>query len=89
MRTDTLRVFVDVPQVFATDIRVGQRAVIYRREDPRKPFSGEVTRTADALDPDTHTLRTEVQVTNPDNALRPGMHLQVKFVFRNEQRAVR
>ena len=88
MRTDTLRVFVDVPQVFATDIRVGQRAVIYRREDPLKPFSGEVTRTADALAPDTRTLRTEVQVANPDNALRPGMHLQVKFVFRNEQRAV-
>ena len=87
MRTDTLRVFVDVPQVFATDIRVGQRAVVYRREDPLKPFSGEVTRTADALAPDTRTLRTEVQVANPDNALRPGMHLQVKFVFRDEQRA--
>jgi hypothetical protein len=26
-----------------------------------------------------------VQVANPDNALRPGMHLQVKFVFRNEK----
>src|SRR5262249_23099542 len=61
MRTDALRVFVYVPQVFATDIRVGQRAVIYRREDPRKPFSGEVTRTADALDPATRSLRTEVQ----------------------------
>jgi membrane fusion protein, multidrug efflux system len=84
MKTDILRVFVDVPEVFATDIRVGQRAVIYRREGPLKPFSGEVTRTADALDPDTRTLRTEVQVANPDNDLRPGMQLQVKFVFRNE-----
>ena len=52
------------------------------------PFSGKVTRTAEALGLDTRTLRTEVQVANPDNALRPGMHLQVKFVFRNEQRAV-
>ena len=88
MRTDILRVFVDVPQVFATDILVGQRAVVFRSEDPLKPFSGKVTRTADALDPDTHTVRTEVQAANPDNALRPGMHLQVKFVFRNEQKAV-
>jgi RND family efflux transporter MFP subunit len=88
MRTDILRVFVDVPQVFATDIQVGQSAVVYRREDLLKPFSGKVTRTADALAPDTHTLRTEVQVANADNALRPGMDLQVKFVFRNEYRAI-
>jgi RND family efflux transporter MFP subunit len=88
MRTDILRVFVDVPQVFATGIQVGQPALVYRREDPLKSFSGKVTRTADALDPSTRTLRTEVQVANPDNALRPGMYLQVKFVFSREQRAV-
>jgi RND family efflux transporter MFP subunit len=88
MRTDILRVFVDVPQVFATGIKVGQSAVVYRREAPLEPFSGTVTRTADALDTNTRTLRTEVQVANPDNALRPGMYLQVKFVFPREQRAV-
>jgi RND family efflux transporter MFP subunit len=87
MRTDVLRVFVDVPQVFATGIQVGQRAVVYRREAPLRLFSGKVTRTADALDPNTRTLRTEVQVANPENALRPGMYLQVKFVFSNEPRA--
>jgi RND family efflux transporter MFP subunit len=88
MRTDILRVFVDVPQVFATGIKVGQQAVVYRREGPLKSFAGSVTRTADALDTSTRTLRTEVQVANPDNALRPGMYLQVKFVFPREQRAV-
>ncbi len=81
MRTDVLRVFVDVPQVFATGIKVGRGAVIFRREDPRTEFQGKVTRTADALDPATRTLRTEVQVKNLDNALRPGMYLQVKFTF--------
>jgi RND family efflux transporter MFP subunit len=88
MRTDVLRVFVDVPQVFATGIQVGQRAVVYRREDPLKPFAGKVTRTADALDTSTRTLRTEVQVANPENALRPGMYLEVKFVFSREPKAV-
>jgi RND family efflux transporter MFP subunit len=81
MRTDVLRVFVNVPQVFATDIRVGQSAKIYRREDPQTQFAGKVTRTANALDPNTRTLLTEVQVPNPKDALRPGMYLQVKFVF--------
>lgn len=81
MRTDILRVFVNVPQVFATGIKVGQTAVVYQRDDPARQFAGKVTRTADALEPNTRTLRTEVQVPNPDNALRPGMYLQVKFIF--------
>jgi RND family efflux transporter MFP subunit len=81
MRTDVLRVFVNVPQVFATGIKVGQSALLYQRDTPAKQFPGKVTRTADALDPNTRTLLTEVQVPNPDNALRPGMYLQVKFVF--------
>jgi RND family efflux transporter MFP subunit len=81
MRTDVLRVLVDVPQVFATDLRVGQSATVYRREDPLTKFTGKVTRTANALDAATRTLRTEVQVPNPVGALRPGMYLQVKFLF--------
>ena len=89
MRTDTLRVFVNVPQVFATGIQVGQEATVYQRDDPSQQFAGKVTRTADALDPNTRTLLTEVQVPNPDNALRPGMYLQVKFVFRRTSPSVR
>jgi RND family efflux transporter MFP subunit len=84
MRTDILRVFVNVPQVYATNIKVGQSAAVYRREDVQKQYAGKVTRTANALDPNTRTLLTEVQVPNPDNALRPGMFLQVKFTFDRE-----
>lgn len=88
MRTDTLRVFVNVPQVFATEVQAGQEAFLFRREVPGKQFQGKVTRTSDALDPATRTLLTEVQVANPDNALRPGMYLQVKFVFRRDSAPV-
>src|SRR6202035_5842055 len=42
MRTDVLRVFVNVPQVFATNIKVGQDAAVYRREAPQKQFAGKV-----------------------------------------------
>jgi RND family efflux transporter MFP subunit len=81
MRTDTLRVFVNVPQAFATSINTGQSAAVYRREEPQKQYAGKVTRTAGALDPNTRTLLTQVDVPNPDNVLRPGMYLQVKFNF--------
>ena len=81
MQVDTLRVFVNVPQVYAGNIQVGQEAQIFRREDPRRTFTGTVTRTAEALDPATRTLLTEVQVPNKDGALRAGLFLQVKFIF--------
>ena len=78
---DPLRVFVDVPQVFSPMSRPGQTAILHRREDPAHQYTGKVTRTANALDPNTRTLRTEVDVPNPTGALLPGMYLQVKFVF--------
>jgi RND family efflux transporter MFP subunit len=84
MRTDTIRVFVDVPQVYSTAIKVGQKAAVFRREDPQKEYTGTVVRTANALDPNSRTLLTQVNVPNPDDSLRPGMYLQVKFMIDRE-----
>jgi RND family efflux transporter MFP subunit len=80
MQTDPLRVFVNVPQVYATAIAPSEEAVLYREEDPSRQFPGKVVRTANALDPNTRTLLTQVDVPNPNDALRPGMYLQVTFV---------
>jgi multidrug efflux pump subunit AcrA (membrane-fusion protein) len=49
---------------------------------PGQKFQGKVVRTAEAIDPGTRTLLTEVDVPNHDGALLPGgyaqAHLQVK-----------
>jgi RND family efflux transporter MFP subunit len=84
MRTDIVRVLVNVPQRFATGIQVGQQVAVFRQEDPLQRFPGKVTRTAHALDPNTRTLLTEVQVHNPGGALRPGMYLQVQFTYQRK-----
>jgi RND family efflux transporter MFP subunit len=78
---DVVRVFVNVPQIFASQVKPGQTAVVYRQEDSSRKLSGKVTRTASALDPNTRTMLTEVDVSNPDAALLPGMYLQVNFNF--------
>ena len=88
VQMDTLRVFANVPQMFSTDVKVGQKAVVFRRDAPKQTFDGTVTRTANALDPSTRTLLTEVQVRNPDGALRPGMYLQVRFLFERQNPTV-
>jgi RND family efflux transporter MFP subunit len=76
---DTLRIFVNVPQTFVRSIAPGQEAKIVVREFPGREFSGKVSRDANALDPTSRTLLTEVLVPNTDLTLRPGMYAQVKF----------
>ena len=68
--------------------RCARQGVVYRQEDPGKQFSGKVTRTAKALDPNTRTLLTQVDVPNPYEALQPGMYVQVKFVAARAARSI-
>jgi len=75
----TLRIQVSVPQSYAVDLHPGQTAEVLVRERPGKNFHGTVARTAQALDPGSRTLLTEVQVDNTSGQLLPGMYAQVKF----------
>jgi RND family efflux transporter MFP subunit len=78
-QTDTLRIRINVPQAFVQSIQPRQNAVIRVNELPKKTFSGQVIRTADALDANSNTLLTEIEVKNSENLLRPGMYAEVKF----------
>ena len=77
--TDTFLVYVTVPHTYARAIVVGQNARVSFREIPEEIFDARVVRTADALDPTSHTLLTEVQVANADGQLFPGMYAEIKF----------
>jgi multidrug efflux pump subunit AcrA (membrane-fusion protein) len=48
-------------------------------EMPGRAFPGTVTRIADALQPGTRTLQTEIDVPNPDHLLRPGVYCTVEL----------
>jgi RND family efflux transporter MFP subunit len=76
-QTGSLRAYVNLPQSDSDSVRVGQQAVVTVAELPERKFQGTVARTANALDPATRTLLTEIQVPNPDGRLMPGMFAQV------------
>lgn len=78
-QVDPLRVFVSVPQMNAPSIRAGLPAYIELREYPGQKFSGKVVRTADAIDPATRTLLTEIDVPNHEGHLLPGSYAEVHF----------
>src|SRR5580658_5773777 len=78
-RVDPLRVYVSVPQAYAPNIKVGMKATVTLQEFPGQKFTGTVARTADAIDPATRTLNTELDVPNKDGTLLPGSFGQVHF----------
>jgi len=76
---DPIRVYVDVPEIYAPSVRAGLAATIELPSFPGQRFSGSVARTADAIDPATRTLRTEIDVPNRVGQLFPGSYAQVHF----------
>jgi RND family efflux transporter MFP subunit len=76
---DPMRVFVDAPQKAAADMKDGLAAAITANDVPNRTFRGTVARTARAIDPRSRTLKVEVDLTNPDHALMPGLYVDVGF----------
>jgi RND family efflux transporter MFP subunit len=83
--TASLRAFVNVPQSAFRSVAVGQSVALTFRELAGRTFPGTVVRTAGALDGNTRTLRTEIQVPNQAGELLPGLYAEVKFALRREQ----
>jgi RND family efflux transporter MFP subunit len=78
-QTGMLRTYLNVPQTYANSVRPGQSALLTVSNLPGREFTGTVARTANALDPTSRTLLTEVHVPNADGALLPGMYAQVQL----------
>lgn len=78
-RVDPLRVYVSVPQNYAPSIKTGMDAFVTLPEYPGQKVKGTVARTAEAIDPATRTLLTEVDVPNREGHLLPGSFGEVHF----------
>jgi RND family efflux transporter MFP subunit len=74
---DTLRVFVNVPQIYAPDAKNGVIATLTLPQYPGRKFEGRLVRTSSAVDPATRTLLAEVDVKNPSGELLPGSYTEV------------
>ncbi len=78
-QVERLRILASVPEGYAGDIHPGGHAEVHFDEYPGVAFHGNVTRTADSVDPNTRTMLTEVQVDNHDGKLKSGMYAVVTF----------
>jgi RND family efflux transporter MFP subunit len=79
MHSNTIRIQLYVPQDEAFGVAPGVAAIVRVPEFPGRDFPGTVTRIADALQPGTRTLLTEIDVPNPEHALTPGVYCYVEL----------
>jgi len=81
MDLDEVRVYVSVPQEAAGLARPGVGAILKSRELPGRLITGTITRTTEALDPDTRTLLVEIDLPNTDHVLQPGTFINVTLAL--------
>ena len=81
---DPIRVYVNVPEVYSPSIHKGVKVDIEVPALVGKRFTGSVVRTADAIDPATRTLNTEIDVPNPNGQLLPGSYAQVHLALKEQ-----
>ena len=79
MQKNVIRVWVYVPQNAAFGVAPDIDTVVRVPELPGREFPGKVTRIADAQQSGTRTLLTEIDLPNPDGALRSGVYCMVEL----------
>jgi HlyD family secretion protein len=81
VRTDPVRIFVNVPERDAVLVDPGARAVVRIEALGNREFQGTVARSSWALDSIARTLRAEIDIPNPEGKLRPGMYASAVIVL--------
>jgi len=77
--SQTLRAYVNVPQIYSQGLRPGLTADLTFAEFPGKRFTGTLVRTSKQIDPASRTLLVEFDVNNRTGELFPGAYTEVHF----------
>jgi membrane fusion protein (multidrug efflux system) len=80
MDLDSMRVFINVLERDIPAVTTGRRATITVDAYPDRQFDGVVTRSSQAIDPNTRTMMVEIDVPNREHTLKGGMFSRVTLV---------
>ncbi|HEY5019748.1 MAG TPA: efflux RND transporter periplasmic adaptor subunit [Steroidobacteraceae bacterium] len=73
------RVYVNVPQTDAGQIKVGLTAQLQLPENPGVMVPAKVAALSDAVSVASRTMQVELMADNPDHLLLPGAYVEVRF----------
>jgi HlyD family secretion protein len=76
-KIDRVRIVVPVPEADVPHLKTGNAVKLAVRELPGRTWAGTIARYTNDLDPVARTMSAEIDLPNPDRALRPGMYADV------------
>lgn len=88
VRTNPLRIRIDIPEQAIREVRVGQSVSITTSAWPDRNFSGRVARIAPNVSATSRTLTVEAEIENSSGALKPGQFATVRILQERSEPAV-
>ena len=77
--TSKLRLYVNVPQNYVPEIKIGTKAVVVAPEYPNRTFPATVEASSQAVDVNSGTTRMQLGIDNTKGELMPGGYASVKL----------
>src|SRR5690348_12959018 len=88
VRTNPLRIRIDIPEQAIPQLKVGQSVSITTSAWPDKNFAGRVARIAPNVSATSRTMTVEAEIDNSGNALKPGQFATVRILQERAEPAV-
>jgi len=88
VRTNPLRIRIDIPEQAIPEVRVGQSVSITTSAWPDKNFAGRVARIAPNVSATSRTMTVEAEIDNSSGALKPGQFATVRILQERAEPAV-
>lgn len=88
VRTNPLRIRIDIPEQAIQEVQVGLAVSITTSAWPDKNFSGRVARIAPSVSAQSRTLTVEAEIENSSGALKPGQFATVRILQARAEPAV-
>ena len=74
-----MRVYVAVPQAYASQLRIGLPATLTEPQYPGVKFPAKLVTTSQSVSADSRTVLAELMAANPQGQLWPGTYAEVTF----------
>lgn len=88
VRTNPLRIRIDIPEQSIPEVHVGQSVSITTSAWPDRNFSGRIARIAPNVSATSRTLTVEAEIENSSGALKPGQFATVRILQARAEPAV-
>lgn len=88
VRTNPLRIKIDIPEQAISAVKVGQSVSVTTSAWPDKNFAGRIARIAPNVSAQSRTLTVEAEIENGSGALKPGQFATVRILQERNEPAV-